>query len=394
MKMNKMSKEPILDYFTCVGAAARTVVTAPWPQNIRRLLWLFVFGALWPVVKLVNFPLTLLDYLFFPGFRKVQVKEPIFIVGNWRTGSTLLYRTFARADRDIAYFTMLDAFLPSITSKKIMAAVWRFDRWLGGYGYKAALAFDEIFLAEWSRIHDTGFLKPEEDDHALFVDFASGAMFELFPMVRRFRRLFFVDREMPRIQREFVMQRYHKLVKRQLYHVGPHKRFVSKNPMFTHKIEALAQRFPDAKFVHLVRNPVNTVVSAASMLHFVWHETGALPPDKQDMDTILEMVHSGYQHAHHCAETIDDSRWINVRFDDLVGDPGGTVRRMYAHFGWEVPAHLEEVLQTAKTRQKKWKNKHRYTPEQFGMSEAEIYEQFAYVYEKHDFPPPPDVLAS
>ncbi len=199
MKMNKMSAEPILDYFTCLGAAARTVVTARWPQNVRRLLWFFLFLVVWPLVKAFSFPCLLLDYVFYPGFRKVEVKEPLFIVGNWRTGSTLLYRTLARDEESIAYFTMLDAFCPAITMKRAMAWVWRVDGWLGGHLHRGAVAFDEVFLAEWSRIHDTGFLKPEEDDHALFSDFASAAMFELFPMVRRFRRLFWFDREMPRI---------------------------------------------------------------------------------------------------------------------------------------------------------------------------------------------------
>ena len=386
--MNKMSKEPILDYFTCVAAASRTVATAKWPQNVRRLLWLVLFGLAWPLIKIVSFPMLMLDYVFYPGFRKVEVKEPLFIVGNWRTGSTLLYRTLARDEESVAYFTMLDSFCTAITMKRAVAWVFRVDRWLGGHFHRAMLAFDEIFLAEWSRIHDTGFLKPEEDDHILFADFASGAMFELFPMVRRFRRLFFVDREMPRIQQEFVMQRYHKLVKRQLYHLGPHKRFVSKNPMFTHKIATLSRQFPDARFVHLVRNPVNTVVSTASLFHFVWHETGALYPGEQDMETVLEFVHTGYKHAKDCSEWLEDERWVDVRFDDLVADPGGTVRMLYGHFGWSVPGSLERVLSTAGQRQKTWKTKHRYTPEQYGMSEAEIYEQFAYVYEEHDFPPP------
>jgi len=388
MKMNKMSKEPILDWFTLVGSCARTVVTAKWPQNARRLVWLFAFGLGWPLIKLASLVMILMDYIFYPGFRKVEVKEPLFIVGNWRTGSTLLYRTLARDDQSVSCFTMLDAFCVSIVMKRVVAMVWRVDRALGGFLYKGLEAFDEVFLREWSRIHDTGFLKPEEDDHVLFLDFASGAVFELFPMVRRFRRLFFVDREMPSIQQEFVMQRYHKLVKRQLYHQGPHKRFVSKNPMFTHKIASLSKQFPDAKFVHLVRNPVNTVVSAASMMHFVWHETGALPPGEQDMETILEMVHSGYQHAHHCRGFIPEENWVDVRFDDLAADPGGTVRMLYAHFGWEVPDSLENVLTTAGKRQKKWKTKHSYTPEEFGTSAEEIYEQFAYVYEEHDFPPP------
>ena len=392
--MKKVSAEPILDYFTLIASAVRTVLTSRWPQNWRRLQWLFIFAVAWPLIKAISIPCLMLDYVLYPGFRKVEVKEPLFIVGNWRTGSTLLYRTIARDEEGVACFKMIDAFLPAVSMKRAAALLGRVDRALGGFGYRVAMALDRAFLSEYSRIHDTGFFKPEEDDFALIVDFCSSAMFELFPMVKRFRRLFWVDQEMPRIQRDFVMQRYHRLVRRQLYHLGPHKRFVSKNPMFTHKIEALSRYFPDAKFVHLVRNPVNTVVSTASLFHFVWHETGALPPDQQDMDTVLELCHSGYRHASRCASELPEGRWVNLRFDDLVGNPGGTVRMVWDHFGWPVTPSLDVVLAGAGKRQKKWRNEHSYTPAEFGLSEAQIYSEFRYVYEEHDFPPPAEVLAS
>jgi hypothetical protein len=388
MLNKRYSAEPLLDWFTLVRAATGTVLSTRWPQNWRRFKFLVLFTVLWPVLKVLALPCLMLDYVLYPGFHKLPVKEPLFIVGNWRTGSTMLYRNIARDTENIACFSFLDAFLPAICMKRLVARLRRVDRWLGGWGARVGNHVDDLFLAEYSRIHPMGFMLPEEDEHALLVDMCSASMFELFPMVKRFRRLFFVDQEMPRIQREFVMQRYAKLVRRQLYHQGPHKRFVAKNPLFTHKIQSLAEHFPDAKFVHLVRNPVNTVVSTASLFHFVWHETGALPPGDQDMDTVLEFCHEGYQHAGRCGEALDEGRWVDVRFDDLIEDPGGTIRMLWTRFGWAVNPDLDRILATADQRQKKWRNKHSYTPEQYGMSAEEIYDEFRYVYDEHDFPPP------
>ncbi len=379
---------PFIDYFTLIGAATRTVLTSRWPQNWRRFKFLFLFALVWPLMKAISIPCLMLDYVFYPKFRRVQVKEPLFIVGNWRTGSTLLYRTFARDDESVACFTMLDAFLPAITMKRAAAWLGRIDKALGSLGNRFLMRMDHAFLSEYSRIHDTGFFKPEEDEHALLLDLCSAAMFELFPMVKRFRRLFWVDQEMPRIQQEWVMKRYRKLVMRQLYHLGPHKRFVSKNPLFTHKIESLARHFPDAKFVNLVRNPVNTICSTASLFHFVWHQTGALPPGEQDMDMVLEMCHSGYRHAHRALEQLDEERSLVVLFDDLVGDPGGTIRLLYVRFDWRVPASMDAVLSEAGPRQRRYKTSHSYTTAQWGLSEQQIYQDFQYVYREHDFPPP------
>jgi hypothetical protein len=380
--------EPVLDYFTLLAAAARTVLTAPWPQNWRRFKFLFLFGVIWPVLKAISLPCLLLDHVLYPGFRKVQVREPLFIVGNWRTGSTLLYRTLARDEESVACFRMIDAFLPAITMKRAAAWLARVDGWLGGYGRRLVLAMDERFLAEWSKIHDTGFLKPEEDEFALIVDFCSAAMFELFPMVKRFRRLFFVDQEMPRVQQEFVMRRYHALAQRQLYHLGPHKRFVSKNPLFTFKIRSLAREFPDASFVCLVRNPVSTVLSTASLFHFVWHETGALPPGQRDMGTVLEFCHQGYQHAALALSELPAARWTVMRFDALVADPGGSVERLWDRFGWPLPASLGAVLADAGARQRGWKTRHAYDAADWGITPGEIYRDFEYVYREHGFEPP------
>jgi hypothetical protein len=388
MLNKRYSAEPLLDWFTLVRAAAGTVLSSRWPQNWRRFKFLVLFTVLWPILKAVSLPCLMLDYLLYPGFHKLPIKEPLFIVGNWRTGSTMLYRNIARDTENIACFTFLDALLPAICMKRAVARLQRVDRWLGGWGARVGNHVDDLFLAEYSRIHPMGFMLPEEDEHALLVDLCSASMFELFPMVKRFRRLFFVDQEMPRLQREFVMQRYAKLVRRQLYHQGPHKRFVAKNPLFTHKIQSLAAHFPDAKFVHLVRNPVNTVVSTASLFHFVWHETGALAPDDQDMDTVLEFCHEGYQHAGRCGESLDDERWVDVRFAELIADPEGTIRMLWTRFGWEVNPDLDQVLAAAGRRQKKWRNKHRYTAEQYGLTAAGIYDEFRYVYDQYDFPAP------
>lgn len=378
---------PVIDYFTLLAAATRTVLTSPWPQNWRRFKFLFLFAVVWPLIKAVSVPCLCLDHLFYPGFRKVRVRDPLFIVGNLRTGSTLLYRTLARDTESFACFRMLDAFLPAITMKRAAAALGRMDAALGGYGARVLYRIDRAFLAEYSRIHDTGFLKPEEDEFALLVDMCSACMFELFPAVQRFRRLFFVDQEMSEREKRWVMRRYMGIVRRQLYHLGPHKRFLSKNPLFTNKIEALARTFPDARFVCLVRNPVNTVISTASLFHFVWHQTGALPPGERDMKQVLEFCGTFYRYPHTALANLEQ-RSSFVRFQDLVSDPAHTIRATFSAVELEIPDSLEPVLASVNDRQRRYRSRHRYTPECWGLSASEIYEEFEDIYEHYGFPRP------
>ncbi len=379
---------PVVDYFTLIGAAARTVLTAPWPQNWRRFKWLFIFAIVWPILRGSIVFFLLLDHILYPGFRKQKIKRPLFIVGNLRTGSTLLYRTLAEDTSNYTCFRMLDAFMPAISMKRAVAFLGRVDAALGGYGARAVKYLDEAFLDEYSRIHDTGFLKPEEDEFALLNYMCSAAMYELFPAVRRFRRLFFVDQEMSTQEQDRVMRRYKSMVKRQLYHAGGDKTFLSKNPLFTNKLGVLRRTFSDARFVCLVRHPVNTVLSTASLFHFVWHETGALAPDQKDMGTVLEFCRCFYNQPRKCLKDLDSRHLCMLEFNDLVKDPSTAIRKILADFDFPVSDRLDEILEEVGSRQRRYKSQHSYSLEAWGMTEEEIYQRFRDVYSEHNYPRP------
>ena len=52
---------------------------------------------------------------------------------------------------------------------------------------------------------------------------------------------------------------------------------------------------------------------------------------------------------------------------------------------------MDLVLATAGKRQRRYRSKHSYDAADWGITEQEIYEEFGYVYEEHDFPPPAEL---
>ena len=59
------------------------------PFRPKRALFLAsVFVGL-TMFSLASFAGLALDHVFFPGFRRVKIKEPVFIVGNGRSGTTI-----------------------------------------------------------------------------------------------------------------------------------------------------------------------------------------------------------------------------------------------------------------------------------------------------------------
>ena len=377
----------MVDYLTLVAAALRTVFTAPWPQNARHCQMLLLFVCVWPPLKVVTAICMALDHLLYPGFRKVKVTEPLFIVGNLRTGSTLLYRTLARDEQAYSCHRLVDMYLPAVTMKRAAAVLGRVDAALGGHGVRWLERAERRLFRAHSRIHETGWFKPEEDDFLLFNYLCAASMFELFPHVRRFRRFLFLDREMAAPERRRVMSCYYGLVQRQLYHQGAHKRFVSKNPLFTTRLQALAATFPDARFVCLVRNPANTVASTASLLHSIWYATGALPPGRRNTEQVLEFCRAFYAYPEEVLRPMGD-RACFVVYDRLVADPARTIRELLAGLALPVPVSLEGVLAQANARQACWRNPHHYDTGTWGLTEEEIRLLFGAVYARYAFPEP------
>ncbi len=41
-----------------------------------------------------------LDAIFFPGFKNVEIKQPVFIIGHPRSGTTFMHKLFTQTDPD------------------------------------------------------------------------------------------------------------------------------------------------------------------------------------------------------------------------------------------------------------------------------------------------------
>lgn len=382
---------PIVDYLIYLRKLARTIRTASWRQRSGALRFLALFIFVFPVLFLSARLGFVLDHIFYPRFKDVEIRSPVFIVGSWRTGSTFLHRTLGQDTDHIATLRMIDLFLPSIVQKKAMAAVARLDARLGGHGARALRAVDKAFLPSFSKIHDTGMLKVEEDEFLFLLGFASAALFQLAPNVERFRRFMYFDRELSLAEQDRALRGYKRIVQRYLFHVGTDKLFVSKNPMFTPKMAGLLRAFPDARFVNLVRSPLNSVPSTASLLHFVWHHTGALDPEKQDMDTILELSRYFYDYPLEVFQQLPDDQGVELRYDDLVGDPTASIPETLEALGLSASDDLHAILAAMPKRERRFKSGHKYSLASWGLTEDELHDAFGDVFQRYDFPMRPDV---
>jgi omega-hydroxy-beta-dihydromenaquinone-9 sulfotransferase len=180
---------------------------APSTSNARitpkRAFVLWVVSPFLILVGVAHLICFLLDELFFRGYRTVEVRQPVFIVGVFRSGTTFIHRLLAK---DTSRFTCMKLWeillAPSVTQKKILLALSALDRRLGSPVRKRILAWEEKALEAIHRIHTLSLFEPEEDDPILLNIFSSFFQYFPFPFddeenpfIRFDTRLFARDRE-------------------------------------------------------------------------------------------------------------------------------------------------------------------------------------------------------
>ena len=146
------------DCFAMIADGVRTLGAPTWTQRWRRLRFVALLVFVLPPLALLTHLCLALDHLLFPGFKKVKIEKPIFIVGNLRTGSTFLHRLIAGDIEHVARFRTVDLFIQAIVVKKVVALLGQLDEGFGAPVQRTAQWLEERTLTGFRKIHDVRLL--------------------------------------------------------------------------------------------------------------------------------------------------------------------------------------------------------------------------------------------
>ncbi|MEU9733525.1 sulfotransferase [Streptomyces sp. NPDC048002] len=136
-------------------------------------------------------------------------------------------------------------------------------------------------------------------------------------------------------------------------------RWGDKRPAYALHVTEILRLFPDAQFVHLVRDGRDCV---ASLLGMPWWHRGfheAVATWAQVMDV-----------TRRCARRLGPDSWHELRFEDLVADPEGRLRALCAYLGEEYDPGMAEPYRLAGTAVPARKTWHRRTHGALDVSRA------------------------
>jgi omega-hydroxy-beta-dihydromenaquinone-9 sulfotransferase len=161
------------------------------------------------------------------------------------------------------------------------------------------------------------------------------------------------------------------------------KRIVLKSPPHTARIKTLAPMFPGAIFIHIVRDPYVVFPSTVNVWRTLYTTHGLQTPNYICIEElVLETFTRMYERLEEGKKLLGPERFYELRYEDLIKDPPGEMKKIYDHFqlgGFEqyLPK-LQEYLASVKGYET---NKYQLSDAQ----RAEIAKRWAPVIERYGY---------
>ncbi len=349
----------------------------------KRIIFLLLFYIVWIPVSLFNWLCFALDDLLFPAYKKQPIEKPLFIISNYRSGSTFLHRVLSQ-DQNFTSMRTWDMYItPSITQRKLVKAIDAIDKLIGSPLRRLVIAIDKVGLQKVD-IHPISFLEPEEDENILLQNWSSLIVSYLFPFWDELPPYAYFDRDLPPREKQKIMAFYKSMLQRHLYATGvPH--FVSKNPSFSAKIATLKEFFPDARIIYLVRNPLDMLPSTVSWLNYAWNVFSEPAEKYIYTQEICEFSQHWYRYPLQYLDENPSPNHLILPYHDLIKNPIDVVEKFYAQFGYKDYPTLEDDLLNGIKATEARRAKHEYSFEEMGFTRERLVETYADIFERFGF---------
>jgi hypothetical protein len=324
-----------------------------------------------------------LDGILFPGLHRIRVREPVFLVGHARSGTTLLHRLMSRDAERFSSFRLYELYFPSLLQKRAIRCFAALDRrLLGGFFGRRVQAWDEKRYAATRDIHPMSLTKPEEDDFLFYWSCASGTWMLKVPALGEID-FYHLDRA-PERRRRRVERFYADCIRRQLYLNGADRVHLCKAPHFAGRVESLIESFPDARIVVTMRSPHETIPSLLKLMKVTyslqrWSEERMA----RSLAVLAEQSFHTYEHPLEVLARHPETRRAIVDYRELVAEPKRTVTAVYEALGLPLLPSYEAILDEEQKRARKHETRHRYSLPEFGLDGDAIERRLAPLFERY-----------
>jgi hypothetical protein len=268
-------------------------------------------------VSLAVSPFRILEKILYSKKEaRCSVKRPLFILGHWRSGTTLLQQMLAQ-DSQFGFINPLMNFTMNFYH-------------LLGWAFEQVIADHLVDGRPMDNMEYAMNLPLEE--YIVFSTIEPNSVYPLnfFPQAfLKYNENAYVDR-MPAGQREKWCENYDRLLKKITY-LNDNKPLLLKSPDNTARLAVLKRMYPDARFVSIYRNPYTVVRSTIHLYEKIMANWTLEPlPSRDTMeDWVIETFRNMYLTYFEEMQTCGPDTLYEICFESFEKNPLPVMEDLY-----------------------------------------------------------------
>ena len=334
-----------------------------------------------PLYLLFTHTTLFLDKIFFSRYQKVDIKNPVFIIGNPRSGTSFLHTLLTQTE-DFVSFKTWEIFFPALTARVFVKPIINF-----------------LIRRNLTQI------MPESSGHGLYLDRVEH---DEFLFVHRLDTQFLLllsplglsDREYPELRlydrqpdsrRHGSVEFFKECLKRQICY-SKKTQVIAHIHFSTCRIKTLLETFPDAKFIYLVRSPLETIPSHLTLEYNTFKHQNRLhniPEAKlkryfeRRYRYDLELYRYFYERQK--KGEISPENVMVLPYNHLCSDLAASFSKIEQFTGIKATTSLRQAVTKQAEKQKKYRRQHKIIDlQKFSLSQEQIARDFNFVFLEYD----------
>jgi hypothetical protein len=315
-KSNKWNQEI---HFILVGTNIRHVIRLladnkfKVNKNIRKLKvllkLLFKLSFKRSLIRLLE------KYIYIKKIKKIKIeKDPIFIIGHWRSGTTYLHDFLCQDDR-YGYVSTFQTFFPDMcvvadNYKEKIKDILPDKRPMDDVEMHIDNPFEEEF--------GMSFLYPYSFYHCWAFPEKMRVYFDKYLLYKKQKK---IRKKWKKIYNNYL---------KKIYYLNNQKQLFIKNPLNTARIPLLLELFPEAKFVYIDRNREHVLNSMLNVYIKLNEEFGFQEINENEIKSNTEYFYDNLIARYkNDKKYIKKNNLVEITFENFIKNPVKETKMVY-----------------------------------------------------------------